>query len=85
MLNSVDIERTTPLGVALKYRQFDLALYLLSRRDLNPNISSRRYGSPLHQALQARNFEIAIKIAHLEQKPNNVTDSDGNTSLHLLF
>lgn len=85
LLNSLDIERTTPLGVALKYRQFDTALYLLSRRDLNPCIASKRYGFPLHQALQARNFELALKIAQLESKPNNATDNDGNTSLHLLF
>lgn len=84
-INALDNERTTPLGVALKYHQFECARYLLSRRGLDVCISSRRYGFPLHQALVCTEFDLALRIALLEDAPNNAPDSDGNTPLHLLF
>jgi len=61
-LNSVDIEVSTPLVLAIKNKRKEVFKYLLSLAYVNINRGSVKYGYPLHLAIVTHEYKLAKRM-----------------------
>ena len=61
-LNQLDAEETTPICFAFRGNHFDLVEFLLTEKPhlLDLNLSSPKYGSPLHLCILKHKFKLAL-------------------------
>ena len=86
-LNGTDHDNSTPLVLALKQKRIEFSKYLLRLPDIDLTITSQKFGSPLHLALGAMQYKLAMSIIRQSVNTNiaGARDDGGNTPLHAVF
>ena len=101
VLNRPDVDGSTPLTLAFKNNQTSLITYLFyytMKKDLRPrikldldlSISSKKYGLPLHLALENSDLTLTrllLSVATHERLKFDIksSDSEGNNAIHVLM
>lgn len=70
-LNSVDIDFSTPLILALKNNRQQIVKLLLNNERICLRQSSLRYGTPLHISILNEDYKNALKIIKALKKSQN--------------
>jgi ankyrin repeat protein len=85
-LNQKDSEETTPICFAFRGNSFDIVEYLLSNNLVDLNISSPKYGCPLHLCILKHKFKLALDVLKGGAKVNvHSLNPNGSNCMHILF
>jgi ankyrin repeat protein len=85
-LNIGDMDGTPPVALAIKNHQVKAAEFFMKYPVVDLNKGSQKYGYPLHMAIQAEEFALAIKMLGPKFVINvNARDSEDNNALHFLM
>lgn len=85
-INCVDSEQSSPLILALKNRRQQISKLLLRCPQLSLRLHPVAYCSPLHIALNNRDFKSSLKILNkFDNQAINSVDHDGNTPMHIVM
>ena len=88
-MNTFGDDSNTPLILSIKNKRVDIIKYMLQLPQVDINKCSKKYGHPLHMAIQCQEYKLASKLLKqknpLKQLDINSRNEDGNNALHYLF
>ena len=80
--NNKDQNGYTPLSLAIKFDQVQIATIILKHPTCDKNIGAGKYGTILHLALLKRKPSLLMQMLKFGNMDPDILDNNGNTVLH---